>query len=475
MDRVDFFFRQIVTEAEMDEAFSKAEAGDQKIMTDQLLIGVQVGGEVAEHFTPPDLTVDIAGPCVAYDQAGQRMFFSPLQVLDMSIDENGVTTTVGTPGNEKTLAIFLEFDRSLSDPRLDGNSVTVFYQRTESFKLNVVQSAELVIPTSVPPPLRVDQILLADVVIINAQTAILDADIDDSRREDVYDLTGTPNAIKAGRTQAVLQAFLDLINLGAATISYAGGPAWHDTTTNPATTVELQLDKIITDLVDNAGADRIGASTGPAWHDATAVAAGSIEDRLDQIITDLVANAGDDRIGVLATGGGIVTAGGSIHDALTEMETAVLAKSTNDGRYQLDVAGATSQGTWVLDTTTGAADYPHYHITGVNGNLLIIPLSTIGIVGARIDSCQIIIEGASGEQCEFRMFQYTHSGAARVRTGLGAGVITADPLGTIVPTNQPAIAHVIVVNSRYAIEVESTLGAGIRRILNASVVLDLAP
>lgn len=64
----------------------------------------------------------------------------------------------------------------------------------------------------------------------------------------------------------------------AASTNYNGGPAWYDGTTNPATTVEAQLDKIITDLVavaaGNSGADRIGI--GPESYTFGAQLAGSI-------------------------------------------------------------------------------------------------------------------------------------------------------------------------------------------------------
>ena len=47
----------------------------------------------------------------------------------------------------------------------------------------------------------------------------------------------------------------------ASAITYAGGPAWADTTTNPAATVEQQLDKIVADLANQGaggGADKVG-------------------------------------------------------------------------------------------------------------------------------------------------------------------------------------------------------------------------
>lgn len=65
-------------------------------------------------------------------------------------------------------------------------------------------------------------------------------------------------------------------------IWYAGGGNWADGTTNPATTVELQLDKIITDLeerVSVGGAKRVGyVPPDGGWFTGT-----SIGDALDQI------------------------------------------------------------------------------------------------------------------------------------------------------------------------------------------------
>ena len=231
-NRLDYYFRQTVTEAELDEGFDKMEQAINDTMADQQLIGVWDEAAVSEHSPTADLTVDVSGPAIGRDKDGQRLSFSPLQNLNMAVNENGVSTAVGTPGNEKTLSIFWQFDRALSDPRIDGNSNTVQFKRDESFKLNVVQSAEAALTMSVPPPLRLDQILLADVVIINGQTQIMNADIDISRREDVFNLSGSPNAIKAGRVHDALQDMLDILNAtingGASGIGYSGGPNWAD-------------------------------------------------------------------------------------------------------------------------------------------------------------------------------------------------------------------------------------------------------
>lgn len=74
----------------------------------------------------------------------------------------------------------------------------------------------------------------------------------------------SPNSLSSGSVFSQLTDLLTLIrDHNAAATSYAGGPAWADGTTNPATTVEAQLDKIITDLATGAGtAKLLGAAVG---------------------------------------------------------------------------------------------------------------------------------------------------------------------------------------------------------------------
>ena len=365
-DRKNYYYKQTVTEAELDAGFDNAEAADRAFISDQDLSGIFQGATVAEAGVP-DLTVDVLGPAVIYDQLGQRIFWSPTQNINCAIDEDGAATTVAGGGNAKILTIFAEFDRLLSDSRVDGNGATIYFDRDESFKINVVQGAEATSGSEVAPALRVDQIALCDITLLNGQVAILNADIDITRREDSFVLTGTPNNERAGTTRTILQAFQDQINAfiagGGAAIAYSGGANWADGTTNPATTIELQLDKLIDDLISasgaakintaaaaawadgttnpaerldqridsiisdlaaGAGAAKIAIAAGSAWHDATTNPAERLDQRVDSIITDLTANNGADRIGVQAsTPSGIVTAGGSIHDALNELDAAI--------------------------------------------------------------------------------------------------------------------------------------------------------
>lgn len=86
---------------------------------------------------------------------------------------------------------------------------------------------------------------------------------------------GTGAEIAAGSTSASLSGHQ------ANDISYAGGPAWADSTTNPAATVEAQLDKIVTDLAGSSGTAKIMGS---------AVGGDLSANTLALQITDLVTN-----------------------------------------------------------------------------------------------------------------------------------------------------------------------------------------
>ena len=375
-DRKNYFYKQTVTEAELDAGFNDFEVAERALISDQALNGIMQGASVTEAGAP-GLTVEVTGPAVIYDQLGQRLFWSPTQIVDCSFDEGGNPTAVVGGGNARVLSVFAEFDRTLSDPRVDGNGDTVYFLRDESFKFNVVAGATAAAGAEVAPVLRVDQILLCDITLSTAQVTILNADIDlVTRREDVFVLTGAPNNERGGTPNGILQSFQDQINSfivgGGGAIAYGGGGNWADGTTNPATTIEGQFDKIITDLATGAGAAKIqtaagpawadgtlnpaeqldqrvdsiisdlgsGAGSakiltaaGPAWHDATANPAEQLDQRIDSIVSDLVANNGADRIGVLASAGGVITGGGSVMDALNELE--VLAQQN-----ETDVAAA---------------------------------------------------------------------------------------------------------------------------------------
>lgn len=71
----------------------------------------------------------------------------------------------------------------------------------------------------------------------------------------------------------------------ASAIGYAGGAAWADGTTNPAATVEAQLDKIITDLNSTAGSSGTHKIGGTAITETTVgIPGGSLRSQLERMI-----------------------------------------------------------------------------------------------------------------------------------------------------------------------------------------------
>ena len=303
MDRFDFYFLQLVSEAEIDGAFDRAELADQAIVSDTGLVGVVQGATVTQHAPTADLTVDVLTG-TAYDPAGQRMRVPSLQVVDMSVDHLSQSTAVTSGGNTNILALFLLFERSLSDPRIDGNSNQVFFQRDEAFDFKVVQSGEGASPS--PPALEADKILLADVTLSFGTTQILNAAISTARRQDAFALSAGALAVQTGTPEQSDQAILthlnnhitSVANLHPATaIDYAGGPNWLGGVTNPATTVEAQLDKIVSDLGDvsaTSGGDKIGGKAlTSAQGTGLGLIAGSLTSQLQDVIDNFVPLSGD--------------------------------------------------------------------------------------------------------------------------------------------------------------------------------------
>lgn len=209
-DRRDYYFKQPVTEGELDTGFDLLEAADRAIMADQGLNGITQNADVTEKSGTPNFTVDVSGPGVVYDQAGQRVAWAGTQNVDASVDEGAAATPVVTPGNSKWLSLFAAFDRVLSDPRTDGSGFTVQFVRDESFLLNIVQGAEA--PSPARPALRSDEILLADILLVEGQTQIFNSDIDVTRRQEAFVITGATTSVIQRRIKDALQDIVDAID-----------------------------------------------------------------------------------------------------------------------------------------------------------------------------------------------------------------------------------------------------------------------
>jgi hypothetical protein len=339
-DRKDYYFRQKVTEAELDSGFDTLEQADFNFAIDNEFIGVASGMGVSQASPTPNLTVDVQGPGTSYSKDGERINFSSTQNVDVSEDDGGSPTTVTTPGNAKIVSVFAVFDRALSDPRIDGNGATVYFQRDESFDFSVIQGAEAASGTEVPPPLDASNILLADITLIYGQTQVLNADISTLRREDAFKFIGGTVEIEEGTSYDAIDALLTAVNNHidgiadnhpASAVTYSDTPTWlNGQTLDGATVVDDVQEAIAAVMSDlglqasgNDGAIRLGKYQTPNFHDGTPVATGSVNTVIDGIVTALAAatgNGGGDKVGIgTQTSGDLSLTAGSIYDQLGEL------------------------------------------------------------------------------------------------------------------------------------------------------------
>lgn len=178
----NYFFRQKVTEAELDAGFDGLEDADKIFAVDFSQTGVIGSAMTVTEFATPNLTLDVsAGP--GYSKTGERINVTPAQNVDVSQDENGSSTSVSA-GNERWVQIEARFDRILSDPRIDGNGATVNFIRAEGFELAVVMGAEATTGNGVKPPVPSQHLLLVDFLMTPSKTTVVNADLVFTRRDD---------------------------------------------------------------------------------------------------------------------------------------------------------------------------------------------------------------------------------------------------------------------------------------------------
>lgn len=272
----DYFFRQRVSEQELDEGFEFLEIADQNLCVDWDFPGIAQGMNVGEEGVP-SLNVEVSAG-TAYTNSGERIRVPGLQVVDVSVDENSNSTEPAVPGNSLVITIFAEFTRALSDPRIDGNSQVVFFERFEDFQFVVRKGSEAVTPGGGAEAAFIQAngvandttlIRVVDILRANGQTQIFNADIfENVLREDAFVLTAGTLSVRAGTAeqsdQANLQELSDHINdianaHGADSVDYDStsiAAAW--SALKAAAEVQAAIDGIEDDLSQASGVD--GAS-----------------------------------------------------------------------------------------------------------------------------------------------------------------------------------------------------------------------
>lgn len=337
---------QLVTAQEMRGGDAELEQGIFDLATDMGFVGVIDGGEVAEHAGTPNLTVDVAA-LLARSPLGERIRVAGTPNVDCEFDYLTQPTAVTTPGNFRLVDIYVVFDRLGSDPRLDATNTTVYFVQEESFAFEVHQGAEASSPSAPAGPS--DGVRLARITLAFGQTTIETVDIDTTAKESVVKLSSGSIAIEAGTFTGALQLVIDELaghidgsgSHPATAILYGGGANWADGTTNPNTTVELQLDKIVSNLIlttsGASGAHKIGCANSSAWADGTSITGTTIYAFMNTIITTLAASTGATKIGIGARtnwlGGRTnpaITASGGVFAAIDKIITDLAATTTND-------------------------------------------------------------------------------------------------------------------------------------------------
>lgn len=297
MDLYDFYYRQIVTQSEMDWVFAAAEQADHNISVDDLMTGIVDGLDVSENGAGADLSVDITSG-VAYTSDGARVAESEaLTNLDCSVDEYGVSTDVATPGNERWLTVFARFTRLLQEPKIDGSGLQVYTKQLEDCELIVHQGAEAVIGVATRPALIDGAVLLADINLVYGQTTIQTAThIFENRRQDWMRLTGTTLAdFIHGNAHDAIEALWNILDGWAGIGSpFSFTSTWYGSLavagpSAPIESVAEALNAIVYDLALSSatpGAIRVGIDAYTAPNSHVSWPLGSVRSALRKVSND---------------------------------------------------------------------------------------------------------------------------------------------------------------------------------------------
>lgn len=365
----EFWLNLLVTPTHLNAVQDNLQAADRAMMVDAAFGGVFYGLAVTERGGGANLTVDVSAGA-AYDVDGARVRTPSTQNVPVDEDYDGTPTAVAGVGNERWLSISIRFIRAESVPYVDGNSNPGNFVQDESYEFVVKQGAEAGAGLAARPALLADAVLLADVKIVYGTTQVLDADVSTTRRQLPFDLSGTVHTLQAGRVGGSGGALDQLLGWldghvsgvsdkhAASAINYAGGGNWADGTTNPATTVEAQLDKMISDLTNAAGSARVASASfsfgvtnitgatvyaqltqvaqatnlyyagGGSWADGSTNPATSVEAQLDKNISDLASTSASGGLAKVGCGARTTWLGGRTNPATTSF--AALDKVVTD-------------------------------------------------------------------------------------------------------------------------------------------------
>lgn len=166
MDRSDFYYKQNVTQAEMDQAFDDCENAIDNRTIDRGLVGIVSGLEIHER-TVPDLWITIEDG-VAYNVDGKRI---PVTGGDFLLSGQ----IPSTPGESRYVRYVAVRQVALSDPRTDGDGLPVDYRQEDSYSIAFISGSAGVSPSK--PGTSAATVSIGVVLLYNGMTSIVDNDI----------------------------------------------------------------------------------------------------------------------------------------------------------------------------------------------------------------------------------------------------------------------------------------------------------
>lgn len=193
MDRKNFFHGQSVQMTELNSAFDQVEKRFKDFFVDTGSNGVAktpyrsgTNELYLLEADTPNMTVKIK-PGAGYTREGNRLEQSADASVNCAVDKDGASVIPGS-GLERYISVYALQDfnegEPLPNPLPPGG--TVNFNKLTSAKYEVVAGATATIaapPTAVKPATRNDGILLADILIQDSTTQIVEAMINRDRQE----------------------------------------------------------------------------------------------------------------------------------------------------------------------------------------------------------------------------------------------------------------------------------------------------
>lgn len=346
MDRSRFGFGEYLTadttapdtnDDKLNRAFDRVEASADERMLDVITRGVVSGMEVTEAAVPNMTIRVLAG--IAYDQTGRRLEIPSTQSIDPLTDFGGSPIALPDSGKEKYSSIYIKSSRLNQESTQDSNSVQYYQSELEHFVIRVRGGSQAPAGTATPPALVGDEILLADILLVNGMTTITDGDIDLTTRRQTSSNVGA---------------------LDETAIQHTNGSEKFAGNVNPPASGDLRtwLRQLVTDLgktTATTGAQRIGHVALGNYADASSgPGAGGIGGQLSSWFTAMSASGGTAKVGSAALSGSPTNVGsGTLLQTLQALLNAI-----ND-RARLGVA-ETISGAWTFSTVPTMADALNY-------------------------------------------------------------------------------------------------------------------